>query len=276
MKYCKNCQTPYDDDAQFCVNCGSTEFLPDPQNAQAAYFGAAYAEPYAVQNETVYTAQNTGSYVQNTSGYAPQYAQEQNSYMQNSIQCAQVQNGPARTNPLRSRFRASKKSTGCETTRAAWFPETFREPRTQRAESRKASLRPFAPCLLPAARGFGRLIFALRTQNTRPTRALTRSLRGRVRCRCGFQRNTAKSAPQRQILCGAVFLAVYAGFTSQSSTTGSPFCREAGTSRILWFEEPRKFSARERLSLRKGPSTSTSTLSSRGRASGMSRSCSNV
>lgn len=95
MKYCKNCHTPYDDDAQFCVNCGATEFMPEAQNAQAAYFGAAYAEPYAVQNETVYTAQNTGSYVQNTSGYAPQYAQEQNSYMQNSIQCAQVQNGHA-------------------------------------------------------------------------------------------------------------------------------------------------------------------------------------
>lgn len=29
MKYCKNCHTPYDDDAQFCVNCGATGFMPE-------------------------------------------------------------------------------------------------------------------------------------------------------------------------------------------------------------------------------------------------------
>ena len=89
MKYCKNCHTPYDDDAQFCVNCGATEFMPEAQNAQAAYSGAAYNESYAAQNETAYTAQNADLYVQNTSGYA----QEQNSYMQDDVQYARAQNG---------------------------------------------------------------------------------------------------------------------------------------------------------------------------------------
>lgn len=37
MKYCKNCHTPYPDDAEFCVSCGCTEFIVDQQNEQQQY-----------------------------------------------------------------------------------------------------------------------------------------------------------------------------------------------------------------------------------------------
>lgn len=100
MKYCKNCQTPYDDDAQFCVNCGATEFLPDPQNAQAAYAGAfnsGYTDYNAAQSEDAqYYTQDSYGYGQDSYAYAQgndQYTHSQNSSIQGNAQYVQNQNG---------------------------------------------------------------------------------------------------------------------------------------------------------------------------------------